>query len=1281
MAKKTIQAGINLTNHPDDQVWVEEGTYTENIALSAYDKVYGGFAGDEVTFEARDTETYYVVIEPLDPNLSVVTMSGNSTVLDGFTITNGGATQGSGISVDTGTSNTIAIDNCIIIGNNAIGGGSTGGGVYCTGSGTLNLADSSIVGNSALDGGGLSSDSACEIGFSNCVISGNVAGNSGGGLYLFDATAALENCIISGNLIGEGFGGAVFIESITTSYFYNCTISSNSVDPIGLGEAGGLFLGIDTTTNLINCILHDNTKTAIVEGDVTSSAILTNCLFYSNDDGDYYDFLDPGPSVTISNDASGLNALAGNAGNVVSDPKFVAGSTGSATAEYDIAGNYTTISDGSAAYSTDELAGLLINPVDSQHFQGLILSNTATNIIIQGDLKVLYTDVAPPLTRAASTEPETYNIIDYHIQNTSGARDVETNGGIASTDFDGEARPANGTTDIGADEYVDTNSDGEPDYIDDGDGLSDVDEAIWGSDPLDTDSDGDTLTDGAEVNEHGSNPTLKDTDSDGWDDDEEVAFGSNPDDDTDFPTIPIAYVDQGVGSSGDGTSWEEAFKTIQEGIDIGEEVWVKTGTYNETISFRSNVEVYGRFAGAESTFGERPTSGNVTTINATGPDFEAVEFSLDTNSILDGFTITASEAGYAGIYVEDTDASSTISNCIITGFSTNEGGAAVYLANSSIVLTGLTLINNAAISSANGGAIFLEESSPAITDCNIFGNTAADGGGGVFMTGNSDPIFTNCNISGNLAQNGGGVRVEAFSDPTFLRCTFSGNYSNNHGGGFSIVGGSNVTITNCFITGNEADNSGATVTNSTFASNNHATGGSAIYLVNDGDVTLVNNIFYYNTGVAIHEGDTTSDATMTNNMFDINDEGDQDFYDADDLLTYTGDTMDVNVTEEGNSDNFNGDTVFLPARSGSWTGVSSYDSASNTTVLTRDSASVADDALVGKILRVYNFSRFEAVVVANTDTTVTVAGDVSGLAVVGPPGYAFKDYHIRIDSDAIDAATTTGAPSDDIDGESRTAAQEDIGADEFVDTDSDGLSDHGETEYWGTDENDDDSDGDGLLDGEEIDDYETDPNDSDSDGDNLSDGDEINTHLTDPNEEDSDSDTYNDDVEIADGSDPNDNQSVPRIARAYVDAGVGSSGDGTTWGTAVKTIQEGIELGLEVWGKVGTYAESITLRSGGSVYGHFDGTETSFGQRSTVAGASSIGDNGVTSDIVVIDSTTNTVLDGFTISNSNSGYRGVYAVTLDSTNTISDCLSGFPIRRSSGTSWSWAMCRRREIFY
>jgi len=44
----------------------------------------------------------------------------------------------------------------------------------------------------------------------------------------------------------------------------------------------------------------------------------------------------------------------------------------------------------------------------------------------------------------------------------------------------------------------------------------------------------------------------------------------------------VLYVDGEVASSGDGTSWSEAFKTIQEAVDastIFDELWVKQGTY------------------------------------------------------------------------------------------------------------------------------------------------------------------------------------------------------------------------------------------------------------------------------------------------------------------------------------------------------------------------------------------------------------------------------------------------------------------------------------------------------------------------------------------------------------------------------------------------------------------------------------------------------------------------------------------------------------------------------
>ena len=62
----------------------------------------------------------------------------------------------------------------------------------------------------------------------------------------------------------------------------------------------------------------------------------------------------------------------------------------------------------------------------------------------------------------------------------------------------------------------------------DGDGLTNAEELELGTDPNLADTDGDTLTDGAEHNTTGTNPLIKDTDEGGVDDGLEVSFGSDP---------------------------------------------------------------------------------------------------------------------------------------------------------------------------------------------------------------------------------------------------------------------------------------------------------------------------------------------------------------------------------------------------------------------------------------------------------------------------------------------------------------------------------------------------------------------------------------------------------------------------------------------------------------------------------------------------------------------------------------------------------------------------------
>ncbi len=66
------------------------------------------------------------------------------------------------------------------------------------------------------------------------------------------------------------------------------------------------------------------------------------------------------------------------------------------------------------------------------------------------------------------------------------------------------------------------------DADDDNDGLADVDEAGYQTNPLLPDSDGDGLSDGDEVYVYASNPVLADTDSDGIDDGAEIAANTDP---------------------------------------------------------------------------------------------------------------------------------------------------------------------------------------------------------------------------------------------------------------------------------------------------------------------------------------------------------------------------------------------------------------------------------------------------------------------------------------------------------------------------------------------------------------------------------------------------------------------------------------------------------------------------------------------------------------------------------------------------------------------------------
>ena len=91
---------------------------------------------------------------------------------------------------------------------------------------------------------------------------------------------------------------------------------------------------------------------------------------------------------------------------------------------------------------------------------------------------------------------------------------------------------------------------------------------------------------------------------------------------------------------------------------------------------------------------------------------------------------------------------------------------------------------------------------------------------------------------------------------------------------------------------------------------------------------------------------------------------------------------------------------------------------------------------------------------------------------------------------------------------------------ENEDPDSDGLTNEEEM-IEGTDPLEWDTDEDGLSDGEEVNTYLTDPLDTDTDNDGLTDGDEVDVYLTNPTSVDTDGDTLPDKWEIDNGLNPN----------------------------------------------------------------------------------------------------------------------------------------------------------------
>jgi hypothetical protein len=305
----TIQEGINAAAD-GDTVLVQPGTYVENINYNGNSIVLGSL------FLTTGNPAYIAetVIDGNNMERTVIieNVTGTTTVLCGFTITNGNCYDGGG-GVSCMNDSSITLKNLIVSNNltETMGGGiylheisnatiediittdnacgmsgggimisqseafltnvkalnnyafSAGGGIKCHG-GTIIIENSEMSGNvSAWSGGGGEMTETASLIMNNVMISDNYAEGSGGGLLIFgnDGIVKLSNSVITGN--SGSFGswgslGAGILVGSCNAVFTNVTFSDNFCE-----LAGACWVSFGTIVTFVDCIMWNNSPDEI----------------------------------------------------------------------------------------------------------------------------------------------------------------------------------------------------------------------------------------------------------------------------------------------------------------------------------------------------------------------------------------------------------------------------------------------------------------------------------------------------------------------------------------------------------------------------------------------------------------------------------------------------------------------------------------------------------------------------------------------------------------------------------------------------------------------------------------------------------------------------------------------------------------------------------------------------------------------------------------------------------------------------------------------------------
>jgi cysteine-rich repeat protein len=282
----------------------------------------------------------------------------------------------------------------------------------------------------------------------------------------------------------------------------------------------------------------------------------------------------------------------------------------------------------------------------------------------------------------------------------------------------------------------------------------------------------------------------------------------------------VVYVDQaGVVGPRTGASWTEGLATVQQGVDAASaacEVWVADGVYfirqgsdGDTVSLKSNVSVYGGFAGGESQLDQRNWLQNATVLHGANPAqtervYHVVTAVSVQGALLDGFTVTQGNAKWGrhggGVYIEDSTV--TLSQLRVEDNTADINGGGIYAWDSTVTLAHSIIQGNDA--NYGGGVSVERESVLTVARCRFLDNQADYHGGGLRVYDHASATVTSSLFVDNqVVYNFGGAIVNwSMTDLTLINCTLYRNHANISAGAIRNLSADRCTVRNSILWGN-----------------------------------------------------------------------------------------------------------------------------------------------------------------------------------------------------------------------------------------------------------------------------------------------------------------------------------------------------------------------------------------------------------------------------------------------------------------------------------------------